>query len=378
MNRNFFDLTQAAESIQQQNFSQADALLNCIADRTADQLTASDRLTLRFVDALKTRLAGESDGAGNLYDGTATVSEHDMISAFRVLVEATPLIRFGYQCANQALISQLKNERRVHLIDIGITPGTQWLSFFEQLAAATPTPPSIHLTGIDVPFSEADPLKRLRDVGTRLTDCAERFGIEFRYQPIASYVEQLDFQQIELRSDETLAISATLAMHHTPSADAVRDETQSRDAVLRRLRSLNPRILTLIEPDSEHNALPFVARVGEAFHHYLAVFEALDAVLPTDSRERSVLENAFFGREVMNVVAAEGPNRFERHERSNSWRRRLTQSGFRLLPYSSQAIHQDAQSLRLGSAFSLDDSAGMVRLRFRDTSLLAASAWCAS
>jgi hypothetical protein len=48
------------------------------------------------------------------------------------------------------------------------------------------------------------------------------------------------------------------------------------------------------------------------------------------------------------------------------------------LPYSSQAIHHDAQSLRLGSAFSLDDSAGMVRLRFRDTSLLAASAWCAS
>lgn len=378
MHRNLFDLTQVAESIQQQQFSQADAMLNCIADRTADQLTASDRLTLRFVDALKAKLAGSANEAGNLYDGAEVISEHDMISAFRVLVEATPLIRFGYQCANRALIGQLQNERRVHLIDIGITPGTQWLSFFEQLAAATSAPPSIRLTGIDVPFSEADPLKRLREVGLRLTDCAERFGIDFTYEPVASYVEQLDFGQIDLRSDETLAINATLAMHHTPSADAVRDEFQSRDSVLRRLRSLNPRVLTLIEPDSEHNALPFVARVGEAYHHYLAVFEALDELLPTACRERSILENAFFGREVLNVVAAEGPNRFERHERANSWRRRLTQSGFRLLPCSPQSIQQDAQTLRLRSAFSLDDASGMVRLRFRDTSLLAASAWCAS
>jgi hypothetical protein len=378
MNCQLHDLMKVAHNIQQQNFSKAGSLLNSITERAADQESASDRLTLRFVEAFKAKTEGEGFGAGNLYQGTATVSEHDMISAFRVLVEATPLIRFGYQYANQALISQLKDERRVHLIDIGITPGTQWVSFFEQLAAATPCPPSIHLTGIDVPFSDADPLQRLNEVGTRLAACARQFGIEFTYQPIASYIEKLDVSQITLLPGETLAINATLAMHHTPTADAVRDENHSRDAVLRRLRLLNPKILTLIEPDSEHNALPFVPRVQEAFRHYLAVFEALESVLPQDSKERGVLENAFFGREVLNVIAAEGPNRVERHERSDSWRRRLTQSGFRLLPFSSQAIEQESQALRLGSSFSVDNSAGMVRLQYRQTSLLAASAWCAS
>lgn len=378
MNCQLHDLMKVAHNIQQQNFSKAGSLLNSITDRAADQESASDRLTLRFVEAFKAKTEGEGFGAGNLYQGTATVSEHDMISAFRVLVEATPLIRFGYQYANQALISQLKDESRVHLIDIGITPGTQWVSFFEQLAAATPRPPSIHLTGIDVPFSDADPLQRLNEVGTRLAACARQFGIEFSYQPIASYIEKLDVSQITLLPGEALAINATLAMHHTPTADAVRDENHSRDAVLRRLRLLNPKILTLIEPDSEHNALPFVPRVQEAFHHYLAVFEALESVLPKDSKERSILENAFFGREVLNVIAAEGPNRVERHERSDSWRRRLTQSGFRLLPFSSQAIEQESQALRLGSSFSVDNAAGMVRLQYRQTSLLAASAWCAS
>ena len=378
MNRNLCDLLQVANDIQQQQFLPADRQLNSIAQRVADQETACDRLTLRFVEALQARTAGDGFGAGNLYQGTTTVSEHDMISAFRMLVEATPLIRFGYQYANQALVSHLKDERQVHLIDIGITPGTQWVSFFEQLAAATPRPPSIRLTGIDVPFSDSDPLKRLNEVGTRLTNCARQFGIDFCYQPIASYVEQLDFRQIAVRPDEVLAINATLAMHHTPTADAVRNENHSRDAVLRRLRSLNPKILTLIEPDSDHNALPFVARVQEAFRHYLAVFEALENVLPKESKERFVLENAFFGREVLNVIAAEGPSRVERHERSDSWRRRLTQSGFQMLPYSQQAIQQESKTLRLGSPFSLQNSAGMVRLQYRQTSLLAASAWCAS
>ena len=157
MNCQLHDLMKVAHNIQQQNFSKAGSLLNSITERAADQESASDRLTLRFAEAFKAKTEGEGFGAGNLYQGTATVSEHDMISAFRVLVEATPLIRFGYQYANQALISQLKDERRVHLIDIGITPGTQWVSFFEQLAAATPRPPHIHLTGIDVPFSDSDP-----------------------------------------------------------------------------------------------------------------------------------------------------------------------------------------------------------------------------
>lgn len=266
----------------------------------------------------------------------------------------------------------------MHLIDIGITPGTQWLSFFEQLAAAADRTPHIHLTGIDVPYSVDDPLKRLREVGTRLAACASHYGIDFTYQPIASNVEQLDFSQIEMRPDEALAINATLAMHHTPTADAVRDRAQSRDAVLARLRALKPRLLTLIEPDSEHNALPFVSRLCEAFHHYSAVFEALEAVLPQDSKEREVLEQAFFGREVMNVIAAEGPHRVERHERADAWRRRMTETGFELVPFTPQAIEQGLQTLRLGSQFSLNESVGMVRLQFRKTALLAASAWRAN
>lgn len=66
---------------------------------------------------------------------------------------------------------------------------------------------------------------------------------------------------------------------------------------------MRPLILTLVEPDSEHNALPLLQRLPEAFHHYLIVFEALDTLLANSPRARTVLESAFFGREIINILS---------------------------------------------------------------------------
>lgn len=369
-------LLQAAQAIDGGKFTHATTQLEAIAQQVADQHTAADRLTLIFVQALHARITGDTAGAGNLYQSHFTASEHDMISAFGVLLTATPMIRFGYTYANHTLVNLLHQAERIHLIDIGITPGIQWRYFLERLAAVAPKAPHVRLTGIDVPFSAADPTKRLRDVGAMLGAQAAELGIPFTYQPIASYVEELDFGQIVLDSRETLAVNATLALHHTPAGDGVLQESQSRDAVLQRIFALKPRVLTLIEPDSEHNALPFVQRVQEAYHHYLAVFEALATILPVASRERAVLENAFFGREVINVIAAEGAQRVERHERSAAWQRRLGATGFRQLPFSSYAMQQEKQALSLPQPFRLWLERGMVRMGFGQTPLVSASAWC--
>ncbi|MFZ4659910.1 MAG: GRAS family protein [Caldilineaceae bacterium] len=376
MNNTLFQLLQAAQAIERGEFGHATTQLDAIARRNQEQPTAADRLNLIFAQALRARITGDTAGVGNLYQTDFTASEHDMISAFGVLVATTPLIRFGYTYANQALVNLLQQEERIHLIDIGITPGVQWRYFLERLAAVAPKAPHVRLTGIDVPFSTADPEKRLRQVGAMLGAHAAQLGIPFTYQPIASYVEQLDFGRIALDKRETLAVNATLALHHTPASDGVVQAEQSRDAVLQRIFALQPRILTLIEPDSEHNALPFVQRVQEAYHHYLAVFEALETILPATSREKSVLENAFFGREVINVIAAEGAQRVERHERSAAWQRRLQATGFRQLPFSSYAVQQEKHTLPLPHPFRLWLEQGMVRMGFRQTPLVSASAWC--
>lgn len=375
MNSILSKLVQAAEAIEAGQVPNAETLLAQAQTMVINQASPMERLGYIFVQALQARIHGDLSGAGNLYNIGEPFTEHDMLLAFQTLVEATPMIRFGYGYANQALFQALKNEPRIHLVDIGIGMGTQWLDFFERVAACDTRIHHIRLTGIDLPFSETDPLQRLYQVALMLHTKADELGLNLTFQPIASRIESFDFTSLALSDEETLAISATLALHHTPAGDAVTDTEQSRDAILNRIRQVKPRIMTLIEPDSEHNALPLVKRLPEAFRHYLTVFEAIDTLLPNSPRVRSILENAFFGREILNVISAEGQARVERHERSEAWRRRLSGVGFQLIPTSKSAIRQGRHALNLRAPFTLRLNEGMVHLHFEGASILAASAW---
>jgi len=370
-------LIRAAEEIEAGEVAKAETLLALAQTEVAGQASPMERLSLLFIQALQARIHGDLSGTGNLYGSGEPLSEQDMLLAYQTLVEATPIVRFGYGYANQALFQALKDEPRIHLIDIGIGMGTQWLEFFEQVAHRENSIHHIRLTGIDLPFSETDPLQRLRQVALMLHARAAELGLDLTFEPIASRIESFDFTSLALSDAETLAISCTLVLHHTPAADAVTDSEESRDAILNRIRQLEPRILTLVEPDSEHNALPLLARLPEAFRHYLIVFEALDAVLADSPRVKGILESAFFGREIINIVSAEGQARVERHERSEAWRRRLSGIGFRLIPITRSAIRQGRQALRLQAPFTLRSTRGMVHLHFGGAPILATSAWAA-
>jgi hypothetical protein len=73
-----------------------------------------------------------------------------------------------------------------------------------------------------------------------------------------------------------------------------------------------------------------VDRFVEGLNYYSAVFDSIDATLASNlaSDERLVLEE-MFGREIENIVAYEGLERIERHERYARWVVRLAQAGFK-------------------------------------------------
>ncbi|KAJ0849811.1 putative transcription factor GRAS family [Helianthus annuus] len=79
---------------------------------------------------------------------------------------------------------------------------------------------------------------------------------------------------------------------------------------------MNPKVVTLAENESNHNHPVFISRFKESLHYYTAVFDSLEATLPPNSRERMEVEQVWFGREIADIVAAEGEDRRVRHERS--------------------------------------------------------------
>ena len=338
-----------------------------LADTPADG-EAVDRLARAFASALKARITGDAVGVGNLYVDTR--DPRDMLKAFEVLAAATPFIRFGHAAANHALLHAIGTARQVHIVDIGLGSGVQWMHLLDAIAPDTRASMSLRITGIDVPVPGPDPEARLKQAGAVLADRARALGIDFAFVPVAGLVEQLDLHALVDPTHPCLVVNAALALHHVPVTDG------RRDAVLSRLRALNPAALCLVEPDVEHNALPFGPRVTESIIHYLTVFDALAATLDGHGAERATLESAFFGREILNIVVGEGDERVERHERHDAWHARLTGDGYR--PIDLTQVHATvAKELSVSAPFAIIDDGTFMVLTWRDLPVLAVSAWAA-
>lgn len=362
-------LVESAEAMQAGRREHAQRLLRKLLHDTSPSGDARQRVAHVFTHSLLARLEGDDSGTGNLYQGDLPL--RDMLTAFQTLVEATPLIRFGYQSANRMLLTRLHGSEAVHLIDIGIGSGTQWLSFLDALAARGERP-RLHLTGIDVPARDAE--ERLRRVGENLGVYADRLGIPCTFEPIVALVEEMDADDFGVRSGETLAVNAVFALHHVPTREAGQAPTRDLHAVLRRLAGLRPHVLTLVEPDVEHNDRSFTTRVCESFVHYLLVFDALAKLLHEHPEQRAILEQTFFAREIHNVMVGEGTQRIERHARHQSWRERLEQEGFAALD-CAPLVEGMRNDLALQEPISLTADREILVLSWRQQPWIAASAW---
>jgi hypothetical protein len=365
-------LLEAADAIESGQAGRSSDLLRVIRRDTRPDGPPVERLARAFARGLDARLAGDAFGTGNLY--LENPDPRDMLAAFHVLMRSTPLIRFGYAAANHALARELEGAGPVHIVDIGIGSGYQWFSFLDLLSSRGQTSAPVRLTGIDVPAPGADPSGRLQEVGRTLGRRAGELGIPFSFEAVVGQVEDMDLRGLRPRDGEALAVNASFALHHLPSEGCPVDPGRTRDAVLRRIGDLRPAILTLAEPDVEHNALPLLPRLAESFVHYLTVFDALEALLPSQSAERVTLETAFFGREIRNIVVGEGSDRVERHERHWSWRDRLCRQGFEAIDLGGFAPDL-GRELQLRPPFALTEDQGMMVLSWRRLPIIAGSAW---
>ncbi|MDX2092029.1 MAG: GRAS family protein [Kofleriaceae bacterium] len=336
-----------------------------------DPASAAHRIDVLFEQALGVREAKLGIGAGNLYGGKA--GPEAMLSAFRLLIQETPLVRFGHLGANRAIDGATFCSSAIHIVDLGIGHGLQWDDLLV-LLALRPVRPRVRITGVDLPSAGASPTEALERTGARLAALAAQVGIDFEFEAIAGAIE--DLERPRSRAGEKLIVNAALALHHVADGDAVTDPARSRDALLRRIATWSPSLVTLIEPDAAHNSLPFEQRVREARRHYGLVFDVFAHLFPQDQEERRTLEREFFGSEILNVVASEGPARVERHDRIETWCRRMTDAGFEARSLRMVAASH-ARELDLRGPFTVESRGPALALCFGGESIIGVSAWTA-
>ncbi|XP_023740602.1 scarecrow-like protein 18 [Lactuca sativa] len=311
-------------------------------------------------------------------------------SSYLSLNQITPFIRFSQLTANQAILeaidqshqhqqqhqrqsSIIPDPQNIHILDFDIMHGVQWPPLMQAIADRYP-PPTLRIT------ATGTNLNILRRTGDRLSKFAHSLGLRFRFYPLLlphTNNESVDhlidhLSAVLLLPNEMLAVNCVLYLHRL---------LRNRDKLcllLRKIKSMNPRVVTLAEREANHNHPIFLSRFTEAMSYYTAVFESLEATLPPNSRERIEVEQVWFGREIADIVAAEGENRKERHERYRSWEVMMRSAGFRNVALSAYALSQAKLLLRLhypSEGYNLEAINNSFFLGWQNQPLFSVSSW---
>ncbi|XP_027353498.1 DELLA protein RGL1-like [Abrus precatorius] len=287
----------------------------------------------------------------------------EVLKIYQIVYQACPYIKFAHFTANQAIFEAFEGEERVHVIDLDILQGYQWPAFMQALAARPAGAPFLRITGVG-PSADA-----VRETGRCLTELAHSLRIPFEFHAVGEQLQDLKPHMFNRRVGEALAVNAVNRLHRVPNNHLGNLLTMIRDQA--------PNIVTLVEQEASHNGPYFLGRFLEALHYYSAIFDSLDATFPPDSAQRAKVEQYIFAPEIRNIVACEGIDRIERHERLEKWRKVMEGKGFKGVALSPNAVTQSKILLGLYSCdgYRLTEDKGCLLLGWQDRAIVAASAW---
>ncbi|CAO2814251.1 unnamed protein product [Amaranthus hypochondriacus] len=298
----------------------------------------------------------------------------DLLSYMHILFEVCPYIKFGYMSANGAIAEAMKDERRVHIIDFQIGQGSQWVTLLQAFASRPGGAPHIRITGIDDSYSAYARGGGLNIVGQRLSRLAQAFKVPFEFHAVDISGCQVQLKDLGVRRGEALAVNFAFMLHHMPD-ESVSTENH-RDRLLRLVRGLNPKVVTLVEQECNTNTASFLPRFLETMDYYMAMFESMDVTLPRVHKDRINVEQHCLARDVVNLVACEGAERVERHELLGKWRSRFTMAGFKPYPLSV-LVNSTIKTLLQNycNSYRLEERDGALYLGWMNRDLVASCAW---
>ncbi|KAI4389744.1 hypothetical protein MLD38_001937 [Melastoma candidum] len=277
--------------------------------------------------------------------------------------------------ANGAILEAIKEEKRVHIIDFDINQGSQYITLIKTLASQYgKKAPHLKLTGVDDPESVQRSIGGLRNIGQRLEQLAEMHGVSFEFQAVPSRTSIVTPATLNCQPGETLIVNFAFQLHHMPDESV--SPINERDQLLRMVKSLKPKLVTVVEQDVNTNTAPFYPRFVEAYNYYSAVFDSLDAALPRENQDRMNVERQCLARDIINVVACEGDERIERYEVAGKWRARMMMAGFASSPITHEVTESIRALIRLYSErYKLKEELGTLHFGWEGKSLIVASAW---
>ncbi|MBA0872014.1 hypothetical protein Goshw_004677 [Gossypium schwendimanii] len=377
------------------------------------------RIAAYFTEALANRMLKAWPGLHKALNSTKISSVPDEILVQKLFFELCPFLKLAYIITNQAIVEAMEGEKMVHIIDLNSCEPAQWINLFQTFSARPEGPPHLRITGIH------EQKEVLEQMALRLTEEAEKLDIPFQFNPIVCKLENLDLESLRVKTGEALAVSSVLQLHsllatddevprrnfnsppvsktrvlqmtqrtfgewlekepvhiYNPSSEIASSPSSLAPApkmgsFLAALRALSPKVMVVTEQESNHNGPTLMERVIEALNFYAALFDCLESTVSRAPIERQKVEKMLFGEEIKNIIACEGGERKERHEKLEKWILRLELAGFGRVPLSYHGMLQAGRLLQTNNydGYKMKEENGCLVMCWQERPLYSISAW---
>ncbi|WJX66363.1 Scarecrow-like 8 [Trifolium repens] len=348
-------------------------------------LNSDQRLTNCMISALKSRL--------NPVENPPVVAElfgREHAESTQLLFENSVCFKVSFMAANLVIMEAAfedngngnGNGKGLCVVDFEIGQGKQYVNLLHALKAReVSVSPASGFTLKIVAVAENGGDERVKAVGEMLSRQAERLrvGFEFRIATVSQrQVNELSRELLGCDSEETLIVNFAFKLNRIPD-ESVSTENP-RDELLRRVKKLSPRVVTIVEQEMNCNTAPFLARVAESWSYYSALYDSVESVLGKDNSDRVMIEEGL-SRKLSNSVACEGRDRVERCEVFGKWRARMSMAGFKLIPMSQNVVESIKSRLavsnnnRVNTELSVKEENGGICFGWMGRTLTVASAW---
>ncbi|KAL5069831.1 hypothetical protein RYX36_020718 [Vicia faba] len=370
-------LVEAANAISEGRIDAASEILNRLIQLVNPLLNFDGRLTYCMVSALKSRM-----NPCEIPPPIAELFSKEHAESTQLLFDNSLCFKVAFMAANVAIIeaafdattateSSNNNIKNLCVVDFDIGHGQRYINLLHELHArikSSGSPATLKITAVVDNIND----ERLKMVCDNLSLQAERLTIGFEFKAVTLKIAELTRESLGFNSEDILAVNFAFKLFRMPD-ESVSTENP-RDELLRRVKSLSPVVVTLLEQEMNTNTAPFVARVAESFSYYGTLIDSIESTLGKESMDRVKIEEGL-SRKLGNTVACEGRDRVERCEVFGKWRARMSMAGFRLNPVSQKVAESVKARLAPGSRVTVNEENGGVCFGWMGRTLTVASAW---
>ncbi|CAD6340663.1 unnamed protein product [Miscanthus lutarioriparius] len=360
-------LSEAAAAIVDGNHAAAAAHLAVLKVAANPRGDAEQRLVAMMASALSSRI-GRPPASQHL----AGLCGAEQRAACQLLHDVSPCFGLALHGANLAILDAVADQRVIHLIDFDVSVA-QHIALIQALSSRRVAGTCLKVTAVADPTSPFTPAltQALGATEQRLKRYAQQAGLEFRFKAVSCVAGEIEASRLGCEPGaEALVVNLAFVLSRVPDESV--SPANPRDELLRGVRALCPRVVTLVEQELNANTAPLAARFADACAHYGAVLESLDATLARDSAQRARAETALANK-AANAVAREGPDRVERCEVFGKWRARFGMAGLRPVAIGQGVADRVRARLRPGFDVKLDS--GRLGVGWMGRVVTVASAW---